>query len=232
MNGPQLETAHGRATRAAGLLGALVAFEAFSGAVVVLDSLVGPFSVLDDVNTLLPWVLESMLWVACGVTFLLWVRGVHRAALATGARPAREALRKATVGYFIPIVGLWWPFVGLRALDRAIDPESLPEPPPRPESGAHALGYRDGARREERGTKSPSPPFGWWWGVWMITRLRPVTLGPMSTRLLSPGHFSLLLLWPWVFDVPAAILAIIVIRRIDARLAERARRVAQLAAPR
>jgi hypothetical protein len=179
--------------------------------------------------------LTPLVWIACAFAFLQWVVAVHRAAVACGARPAGDALQKATVGYFAPLVSLWWPYVGLRSLDRAIDPAGLPEPPARPEPGAHALGYREGARALlSRGTKTPPPPLGSWWSCWAACSLAAHYLGGISLVLSSLGLSSTgirpLAREIAVFSAPAAVLAILVVLRMDARLAERARRLAELAA--
>jgi hypothetical protein len=168
-------------------------------------------------------VAAALLCVVLTVAFLVWVCALHRAAVAAGARPGPYILAEATVAYFLPVVSLWWPYRGLRDLDRAIDPAGLPEPP-RPNPGAHPLGYRDAAISPARSPNPPRPPLEVWWAVW--------TARTAVGLLACTGSFRVALaLLTQVMDAAAAIAAIAVVARMDARLAERSKRAASFVAP-
>jgi hypothetical protein len=168
---------------------------------------------------------SAVLSVATVVTFLLWVRSAFDSARRLGVRPPRSAL-SIILGFFVPILCFFWPYLGLRQFDDAIEPELLPEPPPRPASDSAPHGYREPAkeRRPER-IHAPKAPLGWWWGIWVFQMLA----GLFSSWVIAPDEWLTERLYPMGLELLSdvdAILAIVVILRIEARLAERARRLA------
>jgi hypothetical protein len=209
----QVKTAHRRACLAVALLAAVCLFDGMHE----VDAALRPVS-------LFPWptalfVGSAAVVDACGVAFLLWVAAVRRAAASLDAEPGVTAARQAIWGFIIPIASLWWPYVGLRDFDRAIDPDHVPDAPPRPNSGAHTLGYRDGASAPvARRVRFPRPPLEVWWALY-VARFSVACFVGVATGLWGLKY---------AVDCAAAIAAALVVLRIDARLGERARRIAAL----
>jgi hypothetical protein len=92
------------------------------------------------------------------VSFLTWVWSAFERASRLGARPPRSAA-SVMLSFFVPVLCFFWPHLGLRQFDDAIEPERLPEPPPRPARDTGPHGYRDAAREKgpER-IRAPKPP--------------------------------------------------------------------------
>jgi hypothetical protein len=165
-----------------------------------------------------------VLIIVGGVSFFLWVSRAFRAARELNARPIRFKAVTVNLGFFIPILNFVRPYQGLRALDDAINPAKLREPPPHPETGAHAGGYREAALAD-RGAPFDMrrPPLLLWWAFWLVSNF----LGLLSVAASRSWEMSL------TFDAidaaaqaVCATLAILVVRRITQRLMERARRLA------
>jgi hypothetical protein len=189
-----------------------------------------PVEIVESVQSdsmLLPlqfWV-SGLLSLATVAAFVLWVWSAFGRASRLGVRPPRSAL-SVILGFFVPILCFFWPYVGLSQFDEAIEPELLPEPPPRPASDSAPHRYREAAK--EKGPErihAPKAPLGWWWGIWVFHLLavlfwsRATVPHEWPTERVFPIGLELLR------DVDA-ILAIIVVLRIEARLTERARRLA------
>jgi hypothetical protein len=168
--------------------------------------------------------LSAALFLATVFTFLVWVASAFRRAQSLGAKPGRTA-PTVIVGFFTPVLCFFWPYIGMRALDDAIDPELLPEPPPRPADDALAGGYRQAAA-EKRPARidAPRAPVAWWWALWVGPMVLTLVWAWTWPHAWWPDHIE-----PMVSglltDVDAA-LAVLMILRIEARLAERARRLA------
>jgi len=168
--------------------------------------------------------VASVLVMVTGIGFFVWISRAFRAATDLDARPAGYTASSVIVGFLIPILNLFRPYQGLRALDTAIDPLLLPEPPPLPEVASHAGGYREAALagRVAAFDARPPPLLGWW-VLW---------LGHSAIGFLT---FAVSKSWTavWTIEilsaavqVVSAVLAIVVVHRFDQRLMERARRLA------
>jgi hypothetical protein len=176
-----------------------------------------------DVMAGLLFFVRSVASTVCGVAFLAWIASLRQAAWPLGVLPGRNAWSHAFWGFVIPIASFWMPYIAFRAVDRSLDPEKLPPAPPRANAGEHALGYREAARMTPRGQRVPRPPIEIWWVLNTARFFTPFvggSVGPLRD------------LW-WLgaaVDCAAAVAAAIVVLRIDARLAERARRLGDLPA--
>jgi hypothetical protein len=170
--------------------------------------------------------LQTVAWwlrLVTAIFFFVWISRVFQAARDLDARPGYTA-SWVIVGFFIPILNLIRPYQGLRALDTAIDPLTLPEPPPRPEVASHAGSYREAAL-VDRGSAFDvrPPPLLGWWVLWLgsgVVSLLGFAVGPSWVAV-------------WVSHVLnaagqaiCAALAVVVVHRISERLMERARRLA------
>jgi hypothetical protein len=168
----------------------------------------------DLVATLQPW-----LHLATIVFFLRWLATSVRVATRLQVSPRLPwTSRQACWSFFIPIVNLVRPYTVIRDLHDRLAPEGVPEPAPRPR-----IDGVGGYRRVEM-EKAPPParlPHAWigaWWGSYLLGGLTAnVTAWMLSARLegfLVNGA-----------EVTAALLAVLAVRAIDGRLAERNRRL-------
>lgn len=172
------------------------------------------------------WTLHWPLRLAGAVLFFMWVSKSFKTAESLGARPVGHTASSVILGFFTPIANLIQPYRGLRALDDAIDPTSLPQPPPRPAATDDIRGYREaaGAPEAPRVAARPPPLLAWWvlWLFGMIASLWGVALFDSQVGVAVVYTLSSL------GQAICAGLAILVVRRIDARLRERARRLGLL----
>jgi hypothetical protein len=158
--------------------------------------------------------LSNVGWLAfvLGTMFLTrWYRMTARAAMASGA-----SLRQSCSP--IPFMR---PYEMLRALDVAVDPEHVPEPPPEPETAEHAGGYREPAAKTRTKGEIGRAPLMAWWLSWLVS------LGILVYRWLSVVSWMSAKILDSLADVAnigVACLGCVIIVRIGRRLAERTRR--------
>jgi hypothetical protein len=220
----------------------LSAFDVFQGVAVILlvastcaecadpaSSPIAPF--IEGLNASIGCVMS----VVCVVCYCRWVPAAYLAAVRAGVAVRPGASRRATLGFLLPIVSLYWPYLALRQFDAAIDPARLPVPAPRPAAGPHAFGYRDAAVDAPLASPpTPRPPLEIWWILWLArwTCGIPFSFDGLWKAALtrpadaSPAFIAALL----ALDAASTVAAILVVRRIDAHLAERVRRAAALSA--
>jgi hypothetical protein len=165
-----------------------------------------------EMNARAGW-LSNFGWLAfvLGTMFLTrWYRTTARAAVVSGAT------LRASRG--IPFM---LPYEMLRALDEAVDPDRVPEPPPEPETAEHAGGYREpAAKTRAKGEIGRAPPLVWWLS-WLAS------LGILVYRWLSVVTWTSAKILDSLADVAniaGACLGCVIIVRIGGRLAERTRR--------
>jgi hypothetical protein len=167
-----------------------------------------------------PWIhvsdsVSGVLQFPTCAAFFWWIVRQYRGAKALGARPKKFSASGAITAFFLPVANLVWPFRALRDLDDAIDPMSLPARP----SEGRAMGYRENASEElppRRVLKDP--PLRAWWGLWLA---RPaLALLVVAAGGSAQTFFSSLLL---LATASCALAAVLVVRRMDAKLDERAR---------
>jgi Domain of unknown function (DUF4328) len=165
-----------------------------------------------------------LLLVVGGARFLIWVLNAHRCAQDLGAGPLRYSAWSTIVSFFVPIWGLVRPYQALRELSAAVDPGLVPERAPRPATTEHVQGYREPAAVPRPAARElRRPPLLAWWLVWVT-----ITLFGLASVVWTTGSWAALVAagvvsrLAWVVD---AVLAILVVHRIDARLRERAMRL-------
>jgi hypothetical protein len=160
----------------------------------------------------------SIVWA---IFFLRWWGAAFRTGVRLGASVSSRLGRRGMLGFFIPIENFYRPYLALRELDRAIDPSRLPPPPPAPRADGRTPGYRVPALVQAAAAETPPPPLGTWWALWLAPMAAlPFTLSddPVVVRVgLAYGQ---------LVHVLSAAAAFLVVRRIDVRLSEYARRVA------
>jgi hypothetical protein len=164
------------------------------------------------------YTMRLMLLLPTAFAFLYWL---HRAVL--NARLVNPdfvgvAPGEAVAAFFIPIVNLVRPIAVVRAVDRAVDPEQLPLPETWVEN--RSADYRSPARqRVVVPWVRVKAPIAAWWTFWILSNLGGyfVAIG---------GIYSLFVLR--LLHAIAGVFAIGVVRGIDARTIEHARRRAAL----
>lgn len=144
-----------------------------------------------------------------------WLVGAYRRADTLGARYPR------LTGWLV-VEYVFLPYRVLGALDRTIDPTTLPEPPePSPEEGP--MGYREPApvRRPPGRTREwKAPPLGLSWVLLLVMGSLEYfrhSFGSQASFSLTLSEYAATSAFIWA--------AILVVHRIDAKLDERARRL-------
>lgn len=141
------------------------------------------------------------------IFFLMWIHRAYKNLRALGARDLRYSPGWAVGGWFVPFLNLVRPFQVVTEIWKASDPRVM-----------------DG----ESWRNTPSPLLiPSWWALWLITGfmgwfVMRVAFGEQETiSELLAGSWALLI--SHAIDIPAAILAIFVVRGIDARQEEKHR---------
>jgi Domain of unknown function (DUF4328) len=145
--------------------------------------------------------VHGVVWVVTAVLFLAWLRRVYGNVVMAGSARIRLSPWAIVGTFLLPGVNLVWPFLVLRELWSASD-------------------FNARAGFEPR----PTPPWlVWWWGLFVIATV----LDPGFWRLLedTPSRFGVggstgLLIVAQLAEIAAAVLGIIVVRRISQRQEE------------
>jgi hypothetical protein len=145
--------------------------------------------------------LQGLVWVVTAILFLIWVRRAYGNAVAGGSVRIRLSPRWVTGTFLIPGVNVVWPFLVMREIWAA-------------------SGVEEGAGLEPR----PTPAWlAWWWGLFVSANL----LDPGGWQLVEDTSTRFGLGWPTLLvvvaqllSIAAAILGIVVVRRIEARQQE------------
>lgn len=162
-----------------------------------------------------PPVVEIGVLVATAVLFLRWLAQAVTLPAVMGSAPLRWTSSGAVWSFFLPIFGLWRPFYVVRELYDHFTPNGVPEPAPKPRLDG------SGGYRHVEMVSAPPPraivnaSIGAWWGFFVAARL----IGDGSGALLYPALSDTL-------SIISAVLAVLVVRSIDGRIAERFRRLA------
>jgi hypothetical protein len=220
-DGSAIAVAQGRARAASAVLG-FIAIEQAAAFTFTLASVVGVLVPIRDMAGAMYAIasyvncMEGLATIVCCVLFLRWVNAAFRAALEVDARPVRFSAIHATLCFFIPLLNLIRPYQALRALNVAVDPARLPDPPPRAQSGEHPLGYREPAAAPAVASTVPPPPLLAWWVLWLAPVV-PTVLGfaVMDSWIAARSFASM----HQAINAVDALLAALVVRRITARLA-------------
>ena len=143
-----------------------------------------------------------ILLVITAILYLMWIHRAHRNLKSLGVECLKYSPNWAVWGFFVPILSLFRPFQVVTEIWKASDP---------------TVGIDDNTAWQNAPTSSVI--ISWWllflitnWLGWFVLRLalQAETLEEMLTT-------SWLTLSMDALDIPAAILAIIVIRNIDSR---------------
>ncbi|MFH0901770.1 MAG: DUF4328 domain-containing protein [Pseudomonadota bacterium] len=163
-------------------------------------------------------VLQTIAYIGTAAAFLVWFRRAHRNLPALGGRELKYTSGWAVGAFFVPFLNLVRPLQVMREVWHASDPTGL-------ERDTSASGP---SVRNELGTPSL---VGWWWAFFLISHF----LGNMIARMAFSENrtidelqtFSALLCLSDVLDVPATLVALVLIGRISNWQDQRAARIAQ-----
>jgi len=192
---------------------------------------------------------------ATGVPFLLWLHGATALTRRLGGHALRWSPRAAVWSFFIPVLGIVWPYTVMRDLHDVLAPEGAPLPGPVARAGAvgyrdvamerpmatfvtHVLRGRTGAYRDvvlERPPAEalPPAPVGAWWTTFLLATAVDRIAWVLSANGEEPSSLAAaggLIAAAHALKFVAALRAVAVVRGVTARLAERHRRLC--AAPR
>jgi uncharacterized protein DUF4328 len=156
-------------------------------------------------------ILQIGLYIAAAVTFLMWISRSYRNLSALSSSPCTYSPGWAIGAFFVPFLNLVRPFQIVRELWHLSDSSSTVTT----------------VRTE--GQKPPTPPIvGWWWGVWLVAGFLGQAVWRFSWRattlqeILTAGYITIA---ADAVGIAAAVLAISLVRSIDARQAVSYRRL-------
>ena len=225
--GPTFAALERRATFAVAALVAVILTDLFAiyadaGEVELMNRIIdGQLVTLEEANTsdnrmAIAGVLTFAALVAATITFIAWFSRAYKNLPALGATELRYRAGWSIGAWFVPFLNLWRPKQIANDIWRASDPEA------RPDQGAE---WRD----------KPVPGFlTTWWVLWVVSlyaanltlRLYIGEETPQDIR--RSDYADILHLW---VDIGAAVLAIVVVRKITRRQAERHARIAGAVPP-
>ena len=161
-----------------------------------------------EVQEAITGILKLVVYILSAIFFLMWLHRAYKNLRALGAPRTEHTPGFAVGSFFIPIISLFIPY-------RVVKEAWIKSEPQAGEPGT-VYGNSSG------GTSL----IGWWWGVWLVANF----LGQVSLRASEPGvsydaqFFNLKLeLAANAFSLAAAVLAILVVKGIDARQTVRSR---------
>jgi hypothetical protein len=174
---------------------------------------------------------QLMLFFATGILFVHWLSIVVRLARELGGG-LRWKPRDAFWSFVIPFISLWEPYQVVRDVTRALAPERLPDPRPRLEVDASTRGYREGRLVvPPRRVEVPGNLVALWWTAYLAARVSGLLFGIVLGAARTPGSGIDFETQSWfqmaicAVDLSSAALAMLVVRGVAARLAERFRRI-------
>jgi hypothetical protein len=179
--------------------------------------------------------IEWPIGLAAAVLFSRWLHRAYQDSPRLGGAPLRFSASYAVASFFIPIANLWQPFQAIRDLHAASDPRSLSDRPQYEPSG-DAILYRSSGRKlvPPPDWNKPFPVRAWWTcyimlpsALWLVFTF--LTLAPLGGMILgvewkgriawANGLFGIGL------SIASTVLAVLVVRSIQARQDERLRRL-------
>ena len=153
-----------------------------------------------------------------GILFLMWIHRAHGNLPALGARGLKFSPGMAVGWFFVPILNLFQPYQAVREIWKASDPD------------ADVDRLNVFARRSAPG----SPIIGGWWVLWLVSTIGGRIVSSLAPRARTADEFlaiGWLILVSDALNVIAALLAIAVVRTINARQEQKRARRAALATP-
>ncbi len=169
---------------------------------------------------------QLVVLLVTGVVFLRWLHGATRCTRALGGDTLRWTPKEAVTGFIIPFLNIARPFQIVRDVHDHLAPELLPAPQAQAVSG-ELSGYRSVELREPPPpVRLPHASIGAWWGTfWLGNVFGNIAARQTGNTLDALQSMHTLNTISDSIDVVSASLAIVMVRGVTARLAERFRRV-------
>lgn len=170
-------------------------------------------------------VTQLALLVATGTLFLMWLHRVVKVTRALGGDTLRWSPKDAVLGFIIPFINIARPFQVMRDVHDHLAPDVLPEPPVQI-APSDLSGYRGvEVKPPPPPAKLPHASIGAWWGAFWVGNV----FGNVAARQTGDGIDALLArnslnALSDAIDIVSAVLAVVVVRGVTARLVERYRR--------
>lgn len=171
-------------------------------------------------------VFTLLILVVTGVVFLRWLHKTVALTRALGGDTLRFTPKDAVLGFIVPIWNISRPYQVVRDVHDHLAPDAVPEPQVQVRAD-DAMGYRQVAMvAPPQAVKVPHASIAAWWGFFWVGNIFANIAGRQQGQTLD----SLLMANTFnnisdVIDVVAAALGVLMVRVLDARLAERFRRV-------
>jgi hypothetical protein len=140
-------------------------------------------------------------YVLTVVFFCIWVHGANRNARALGAEGMKVTPGWSVGYFFIPILNLFRPFAAVKEIWQASDPDAPSD----------VFAWR---------AVTPTPLLYGWWGTWLVTSFVGNAAGRLSLGADSAAEellASQVTFLSDLVDIPAAILASLVVRDVYLR---------------
>ena len=173
----------------------------------------------NDARQQLIGVIQVLLYLATGITFLAWFHRVHKNLSGLGGRDFKYSPGWAVGGFFIPFLNLVRPLQVMREAWHGSDPAGL----------ERDLGTSGPSLRNQLGTPAL---MAWWWTFFLVSGL----LGNIIMRMSFAENPTLdhlktltgLMVFSDLWDVPLALLAIGLVSRITSWQTQRLERMQEL----
>ncbi|MEP7341060.1 MAG: DUF4328 domain-containing protein [Acidobacteriota bacterium] len=168
-------------------------------------------------------ILQLLSYVATAVFFLIWIHRAYRNLPSLGVRRRQYSTGWAVGGFFVPFLNLVRPYEIVKEIWKGSNPDSAV-----PDDPSAQVPFTTGQYA------SKSPLIGVWWGLWILSNMVSNAIFRFSSKANTAEE---LLTWSWVslgsnlLWVAAGVLAILVVKGIDAMQEEKHRRLTLLGAP-
>lgn len=169
---------------------------------------------------------QMILLVVTATLFLMWIHRLTRVTRALGGDTMRWLPKDAVWAFIIPVVSIARPYQVVRDLHDQLTPELVPEPVAQVTATA-TDGYRGVTVVEPpRATALPASRVGAWWGAfWVGNVVANIASRQHSTEVGALAVGNILNAVADGIEVVSAVLAVLVVRGMTARLQERFRRM-------
>ncbi len=160
-------------------------------------------------------ILHFLIFIATAVLFSMWLYRASRnlRALGTPKQNLEYSPGWAVGSFFVPILNLFVPFRAVKEIWVKSDPNV---------SSATIFSPQG----------STIPAFiGWWWALWIISNIASRIVFRFSSRAETPEQILIaakLEIGTYLLEITAAVFAVFLVQRIDARQEARSKRVTLL----
>lgn len=167
-----------------------------------------------------------VLFIVTATLFLRWLHGLIRLTRVLGGVGMRWSASDGVWAFFIPIVSFKRPYEVLRDVYAELNPGTVPEPVARAVVD-QTTGYREvNMQAPPPATRLPDASIGAWWAAfWMGNIIGNIAARAEGSGLDALSNQNVMSATADSVEAFSAVLAILVVRGVTARLVERYRRV-------